>query len=252
MITEDFIYRLIKKDSRNVLVGISGLGLDIRNQREVFLRRYALKSGMSYIAFDCTQNAYKQFCHLNCSAVDVRNMSRQLFQEMKKVAADVIHANFSEKSLYFVGSCFGANLALHLANQFSKQTQGLVLSSPLVQYEENPVTLGLCTQLEKKIQFFSKRHVEADIISRLVLLKSFFEGITPLLTPEKQTYAGPMIILHPANDHSVPISNSAKMIQNLDRKNAELIIIPNETHSFRNDFRLKNVLSCVDKIRQKC
>ena len=41
MITDDFIHKLILRDSSDVLVFVSGLGLNIRNQREVFIRKYA-------------------------------------------------------------------------------------------------------------------------------------------------------------------------------------------------------------------
>ncbi|MBQ3116752.1 MAG: hypothetical protein IJC11_00315 [Alphaproteobacteria bacterium] len=240
MITDDFIHKLILRDSSDVLVFVSGLGLNIRNQREVFIRKYALKNSMSYIAFDCTQNAYKQ-----------EASPAILFDKMKQTAKRTLQENFSNKSFYFVGSCFGANLSMYLANQFSEQTKLALISSPLIQYGKEPVCRGLCTQLEKKIKFLSRRNIDAEIISKLVLLKSFFQEVESLLTPSVNTYTGPIIILHPENDKSVNFDNSLHMCEMLNRQNVELVQVPNETHSFRNDFQLKNVLSYLHRQRQK-
>ena len=41
MLADNFIHQRILKDSSGVLVFVSGLGLDVRNQREVFIRKYA-------------------------------------------------------------------------------------------------------------------------------------------------------------------------------------------------------------------
>ena len=112
MLADNFIHQRILRDSSDVLVFVSGLGLNIRNQREVFIWKYALKNSMSYMAFDCTQNAYNQ----KASPVI-------LFDKMKQTAKRALQENFSNKSFCFLGSCFGANLAIYLANQFSEQTK---------------------------------------------------------------------------------------------------------------------------------
>ena len=168
---ENFVYKFICSDSNQAVVFVSGMGLDIRDQREVFIRNAALKQHVSYLALDCNQMA--------ASGKDLPSLA----EDCQKI----IQEKLPEKNLFFVGFCFGANVALRLANKLKQETSSVLLSSPLVDYS-NP-SIFETKQFNRKNKILAVHPQLAEEFKKLILLKSEFspKAISNLFCSLKST-----------------------------------------------------------------
>jgi len=231
---ENFVYKFIHSNSNQAVVFVSGMGLDIREQREVFIRNMALKQHVSYLALDCNQMA----------------STGEHLPSLVNHCQKIIQEKLPEKNLFFMGFCFGANVALRLANQFCDETRNVVLSSPLVDYS-NP-SIFETKEFNRKNKILTAHPQLAEEFQKLLLLKQLIDFYMPDLKPEPQQYSGPIQIIHPQKDRFVPVGNSEQMARCLNRENVELSVIPNETHTLKNDFQLRIPTTLLIKALEKC
>lgn len=232
--THPLLHKLIHKETDYAIIFISGLGLDIKRQREVFVRRFANKYNASYMSLDCTRRAF----------------SDKPFSLLEEEAFDVVQTHFSKKHLFFTGACFGANIAMRLANHFAKQTKGVLLVSPAINYSEPSIAKTIATRVERKKQACQKLNLKEQL--QLVLIfQQLAEKMLPFVDYQQQQYQGMIRILHPQKDNLIPVKNSLNMVQAFNRDNVSLQILPNETHTLKNDANLKLPILVLEEIFQK-
>jgi esterase/lipase len=227
---------MITSDNQDAIIFVSGLGMDIRRQREVFIRRFAKKHQTNYLALDCTKQLSKE------------NVSTALEEK----SAKVIEQNFSDKNLYFFGFCFGGNIALRLANRFTYSTKVVLMTSPAIDYSAPSIMQNIIKWMERRNAFFS-RHQNSFIEQSRQFneFKTIAQNVIPIMTPQPQTYQGDICILHPEDDTFIPVENSKKMLQEMKRENIELSVLKNESHTFHNDFKLRTPLKYLATYMQK-
>ena len=231
---ESFIYKFVSSNSSQAVVFVSGMGLDVREQREIFIRRVALKQQVSYLALDCNQ----------------MSMTGKSIPSLADHCQTIIQEKLPEKDLFFVGFCFGANVALRLANKFAEKTKSVLLSSPLIDYSTPSIFES--SQMNRKNKILITRPQLAEEFQKLILLKQLIDFYMPGLKPEPQQYQGTIQIIHPQKDRFVPVENSEQMVRYLNRSNVELSVLPNETHTLTNDFQLKIPTMFLQKALENC
>ena len=152
------VYKLMLKKSEDAVIFVSGLGLDIRQQREAFVRRFASRYNASYLALDCTNRAKAQ----------------TPFALMEKEAFDVVQTHFSKKRLFLTGACFGANIAMRLANRFSEQTKAVIILSPAINYSEPSIAKTIADRVERKKQACMKMNLKEQLQQNFLMLLRHF------------------------------------------------------------------------------
>ena len=230
------IYKMITSDNQDAIIFVSGLGMDIRRQREVFIRRFAKKHQTNYVAIDST----KQLSGEEASST------------LEEKSAEVIEQNFSDKNLFFFGFCFGGNIALRLANRFPYSTKAVLMTSPAIDYSTPSIMQNIIKWIERRNAFFSKHQQSFVRQSRQFNeFKTIARNVIPIITPQPQTYQGPICILHPEEDSFISVENSKKMLQEMNRENIKLSILPRESHTLHNDFKLRIPLRYLANYMQK-
>lgn len=222
-----FVHKLIDTGSDKVLVFYSGLGLEIKKQREAFIRRFALTHSVSYLAFDCTKRVLMQL------------QSQKDFSLFEQESIDIIRQNFPVQHYLFVGACFGGNMALRAANHFPDKTDAVLAISPFIEYQKPSFYDQLLKQTLLKIAFCKRHHFAQQQLQQLCIFAEIMKVAQSFIFPQEQKYKGPLAILHPQKDTTVPLENSVRMMQCLNRQNVWLEILPGETHGLKKDFHLK-------------
>ena len=228
------IHKLLCKDSKNAIVFISGLGLDIKLQREVFIRRFANRYNAGYLALDSTKRAQSDIP----------------FASLVQEAVQVIEKNFSKKNLFFTGACFGANIAMRLANHFNEQTKAVLIMSPAINYSNPSITKTIRSRIERKKQACQKMGLKEQL-QQLLIFQQLIEKVLPLADYQEQKYIGEIKILHPQKDNFISLKNSLNMLHALKRENVSLQVLANETHTLKNDNNLKLPILILEEIFQK-
>lgn len=232
--TNQLIYKLNSNDSDDAIVFVSGLGLDIKQQREAFVRRFARRYGVSYMALDCNQ----------------RISDGIPFASFEQEAMQAVKTHFSKKNLFLTGACFGANVAMRLANRFSDQTKALVIVSPAINYSEPSITHGILKNIERKKCVCQKMNLKKQL-QQILIFEQLVKKMLPYADIQQQDYQGLIKILHPQNDNFIPLSNSENMLQTLNRENVSLQVLSNETHTLRKDNRLLLPILVLQDVLQK-
>ena len=228
------IYKLNCNDSDDAIVFVSGLGLDIAAQREVFVRRFARRHGASYMALDCNKRISDGTPFVSC----------------EQEAVQAIKTHFSKKNLFLTGACFGANVAMRLANHFPGQTKAVVVVSPAINYSEPSIAQGILQSIERKKRTCQKINFTKQL-QQILIFEQLVKRMLPYADIQKQEYQGKIIILHPQKDNFIPLNNSEKMLQALNRDNVSLQVLSNETHTLRNDNRLLLPILALREVLQK-
>lgn len=234
--TDPLIYKNIQTDSDKKVVFLSGLGLDIRKQREGFLRRYALNQGVSYLALD-----YTKFTMENPKTPDY-NLNQTLSKTLEILAQD-------NKKLFLYGACYGGLMALQIAAQIPERVGCVLAFSPPHETEEFPwadKTIAFLIKREKELE---RRKVKLKILQQMILFRTVFKIVADTQGREKipTTFKGPVHILHGQNDKLIPVENSAHVQRVLDNPNCILHISPATGHGFQNDFKMENPIRLLDK-----
>lgn len=236
-----FIHKFLKKDANRAVVFFSGIGMPIKKQREVFLRKASLKNKVSYLALDCTKRALFFASH----HFEISSMATE--------GVRIIREQFPNERLTLIGPCFGGNIALKVANQLPDQTDNVLLLSPLIEYEKNGWFENVLTRIKEKVAVLKEQPNSKEEIRKLLIFYHMWQKTNSILQPEVQTYLGAVHVLHGECDHMIPRTNSEMMCRVLNRPNVCLNIIPHDTHSLDLDYQLCRPVQILNQVlsRQK-
>ena len=231
---DSFAHRLHRKDNKEAIIFVSGLGLDIKSQREAFVRHFAIRNHLDYLSLDTTKRA----------------MQEGHFTDLEDEAFELIHDNFSGRKLLFTGACFGANIALRLANRFKSSTAGVLIMSPAINYSEPSIAETIVRRIERKKNACQKLDLKEQL-QQILIFQQLVEKMLPFIERQEQIYLGPIKILHPQKDNFIPVLNSENMLQALRRSNVQLHILPDETHTLKDKNSLKIPFLHLAELLQK-
>jgi pimeloyl-ACP methyl ester carboxylesterase len=236
-----FIYKDINKGSDLKIVFLSGLGLDIRRQREGFLRRFALLSGISYLALDYTKYV------MHSSGYSLEKINNALTKTL-----EVLNQNPNEK-LILIGGCFGGLMALKIAEKLPNRTIGSIVFSPAYETDNFPMVDITQSLLEERINSLKRRRADAQMINKLVSFKEMI--ITAFKTHSKEeihpTYKGPLSIFHGQSDNLIPVENSHHVKKALKNPHCHVHVIKKTGHSLNRDFEMKRPLRVLKALLNK-
>ena len=88
-------------------------------------------------------------------------------------------------------------------------------------------------------------------LQQILIFQQLVEKMLPCVESQKQTYLGPVKILHPQKDNFIPLKNSENMLNILNRSNVTLQILPNETHVLRNKHSMRIPILVLAELLQK-
>ncbi|MBR6412641.1 MAG: alpha/beta hydrolase [Alphaproteobacteria bacterium] len=226
--TNAFIYKNIQTNSDKKVVYLSGLGMDIRRQREGFIRRYALNQGVSYLALDCTR-----FALANQDIPDY-NLRKILPATMDMLAQD-------DKKLFLFGACYGGLMALKIAAAMPEKVSGVIALSPPYETKAFPWIDDTLLFLLKREKQFERRKANPEIIRQMILFRKMYliaamdqgrESIQP-------TFQGPVHIFHGQKDRLIPAENSLHVQRALNNPQCIVHVTPMTGHNLSNDYEMK-------------
>jgi len=234
--TDPLIYKNIQTDSDKKVVFLSGLGLNIRKQREGFLRRYALNQGVSYLALD-----YTRFTMENPQTPNY-NLHQVLPKTLDLLAKD-------DKKLFLYGACFGGLMALKIAARIPERVACVLALSPPFETPEFPWTDNTTNFLIKREKEMKRKKANLKSMQQMILFRNVFKMVAQIQGREKipTTYHGPVHIFHGQKDKFIPVENSIHVQRALDNPNCTLHISPMTGHGFQNDFKLEIPIRVLDE-----
>ena len=226
------VYKDIDRGTPLKIVFLSGLGLEIRRQREGFLRRFALTHNVSYLALDYTEYIMR---------------SPELSEERMKNAfaktKDILEQTKEEKMI-LIGVCFGGLMALKIAEHMPKKIVGSILFSPAYETPNFPMINVAEELLQKRIKTLKDRRASIQILDKLITFKemviSAFKTHTDKTIPSH--YRGHLSIFHGSDDNLIPVENSRHIQKSLKNPHCHLHVIKKAGHSINTDFEMKRPL----------
>lgn len=239
--SDPFIYKKIDKHSPFRIVFLSGLGLDIRQQREGFFRRFALTHSVSYLALD-----YTKFITQYPEHQDKR--TKESFTKTWNVLREI-----QQEKLILVGACFGGLMALKVAEKIPDRIAGIITFSPPYETATYPMLNSSETFLKKRIEALKRRNSNIQILNKMttfqqVVIKAFKMHSQ---TPIQPIYQGHLSIFHGKNDNLIPSENSHHIKKALQNKHCHVHIIPQTGHSLATDFEMKRPLRILKAYLEK-
>ncbi len=227
--TNSLIYKNIDLETDKRIVFLSGLGLPIRQQREGFIRRFALNQGVSYLALD-----YTKFTDNSSENEGFR------IQESYDRTMDLMTV-LSDKKIFLVGSCYGGLMALKIAERFPQKIAGIITLAPPYEIKEYPWIDKTDTFLEKRIKVLEQKKAKKYMIEKMILFRKMVIYAFRSLGREtiKSSYMGQMSIFHGENDKLIPVENSLAIQRKFKNPNSKVIIVPTSGHTLKNDFEMK-------------
>ncbi len=235
------IYKDINKGSDLKIVFLSGLGLEIRHQREGFLRRFALLSGISYLALDYTKYI------IHSSGYSLEKINNAFAKTI-----EILNQNPNEK-LILIGGCFGGLMALKIAERMPDRITGSIIFSPPYETKTFPMISTAENLLEGRINYLKQRRADAKMINKLVSFKEMI--ITAFKTHSKDeihpTYQGPLSIFHGQGDNLIPVENSHHVKKALKNPHCHIHVIKKTGHSLNRDFEMKRPLRVLKALLHK-
>ena len=232
--TDAFIYKNIDLGSNKRIVFLSGLGIDIRQQREGFARRFALNSGVSYLALDYTKYLES----------DPQNMEKAFSKTM-----EVLSNLPSNEKLFLSGPCFGGLMALKAASKMPERVGGVVTISAAYETADFPWIDKADQFLTGRINRLKEKSVNGEMTRKMVLFRQLVITAFNQHSREKiePTYQGPLALFHGQKDHLIPVENSARIQADLNNPNASLYVIPNTGHTLNSDFEMRAQIQVFKK-----
>jgi len=233
--TNDFVYKNIQTDSEKKVVFLSGMGLDIRKQREGFFRRNALLQEVSYLALDYTAYTMK-----NRDKSDF-NIGQSLPQTIDTLMQD-------DKKLFLCGLCYGGLMALKIAAQIPERIGGIVALSPPFETETFPWLEKTNNFLKKREEMLKTRKTDHQMLQQMILFREIMSIAIGTQGREKiePTFQGPIHIFHGEKDRLIPVENSIHVQRALNNPNCALHISPMTGHALNNDFEMKALIRALN------
>lgn len=240
--TDSLVYKNIQSNSDQKIVFLSGLGLEIKKQREAFIRRFALNHGVSYLALDYTRYTDE-------------HADQPYYNLLQVLPRTMAILNQDNKKLLLCGACFGGLMALRIAAQMPKRVQAVLALSP--PYE----TLGYSwidnadSFLKKRENDLKQRNACPEIIQKMVAFRNVVISAFQILGREKiePTFRKPVHILHGQNDKLIPAENSLHVQQALNNPNCTVHITPKAGHTLNNDYEMKIPIRILEEcLHQSC
>ena len=230
------IYKNIRQDSPIGLVFLSGLGTPISQQREAYFRRFALTSGISYLALDYTKYARQ---HKNSEDFQLPAVVSETATILEKCP---------EQKLVLFGACFGGLMSLLMTQKMPQKIAGAVVTSPLCELPSFPWAEKANQFLHHRVQ--EKTQQRQPTLSQLRRLAIFHQLLMAALrtvskTPLTKNYHGPITIFHGQRDPLVPVENSFHLQKFLENPNLQLRIIPHMKHTIMLDADMKRPISIL-------
>lgn len=230
------VYKNINKDSSLRIVFLSGLGLDIRRQREGFLRRFSLTHNVSYLALDYTKYIMQH-----------PEYSQERIKDAFIKTKDILK-NLKEEKLILLGGCFGGLMGLKIAEQLPNRISGCILFAPAYEPPTFPMISSAERLLENRIKILKKRQTDPQILNKLIVFKetviSAFK--THSTTVIKPNFQGHLSIFHGAEDKFILTENSRHIQKSLKNPHCHLHIIKKAGHSMNTDFEMKKPLRILN------
>ena len=226
--TDDLVYKNIQTHSNKKIVFLSGLGMDIRKQREAFLRRFTLNQGVSYLALDYTRYALK-----NKEAPDY-NIGQTLPKTMETLGQD-------NKKLFLFGVCYGGLMALKIAAKIPQRVAAVIAFSPPYETEAFPWIENTNEFLIKREEKLKKRNVDIKMLEQMMLFRQMIMVAFRSLGQEKipPVFKGPMHIFHGQKDRLIPVENSSHVQKALDNPNCALHTSKSAGHTLQTDYKME-------------
>lgn len=225
---DDFARPDINFNTDRRIIFFTGLGLPMRNQGEPFIRRFALLNHISYLALD--------FDAITADKTEKENFGLETAFER---AMDKI-SKLKEERLILLGPCFGGLMAYHVAQNFPQKVESMIISSPLIDFEQGALSQHIDEVLTKRDKKLRRLSLDKTLMERMVnfhkivLAASHKYGQIPI----KSAYDGPIHILHGENDRLVPVANSFTIQNSLNRPNINIQVVSQGKHNF--DISLNN------------
>ena len=224
--TDSLIYKNIDLDSDRRIVFLSGYGIEIRKQREGFVRRFALNSGVSYLALDYTKYLES----------DPKNMDTVFTKTME------ILSNLSPKErLFLCGPCLGGMMALRTASKIPERVGGVIAIAPAYETPEFLWIEKADQFLEQRITRLERKKADKKIIQKMIAFRQVVIGVFKRHAREKieSTYQGPIALFHGQKDNLIPVENLKYVQADLKNTNTFSYVIPNGSHTLNNDFEMR-------------
>ena len=237
--TDPLIYKNIDFASDTKVVFLSGLGMDIRRQREGFFRRFALTHSVSYLALDYTRYI-AQFSDKEDFCLDTTlPKTLELLQG-------------SKEKLILCGLCYGGSIALKVSEQIPEKIAGMVMLSPLYETPEYPFleksTAFLIEREERLKQYrFDVQKLQKVIIFRQMIQALSKKGPRAL----RSAYQGPVHIFHGEKDNLVPLENSFHVKEGLKNPNVHIHVIQKAGHGVISDFEWKEPMQILSRYLER-
>lgn len=234
--TDALVYKNIQTDSDRKIVFLSGLGLEIRKQREAFVRRYALNQGVSYLALDYTRYAEK-----NLEVPDY-NLGQTFAETIKILEQD-------KKKLLLCGVCYGGLMALKIASEMPNQVQSVIALSPPHETSEFAWIDKTDLFFKRRVDVLKRKEVSPEILSKMILFQHIImtafrgQGRTKIAP----NFHGPVHIFHGEKDKLIPAENSIYVQKVLKNPNSVVHITPGAGHALNNDFEMKMPIQVLDQ-----
>ena len=231
--TDSLIYKNIDLNSDKRVVFLSGLGVAIRSQREGFARRFALNSGVSYLALDYTK--YME--------ADPKNMETAFSKTM-----DVLSQLPQREQLFLCGPCFGGMIALRIASKIPERVGGVIAIAPAYETSAFPWIEKADQFLDKRVTRLKDKKADEQIIKKMISFRQLVISAFRRYSREKiePTYQGPLALFHGQRDNLIPVENSTHVQADLNNPKALLRVISNSGHTLNNDFEMQAQI-CVLK-----
>ena len=224
--TDSLVYKNIDLNSDKRVVFLSGLGIEIRGQREGFARRFALNSGVSYLALDYTK--YLE--------AEPRNMET-VFSKTMEVLSNLP----PKEQLFLCGPCFGGMMALKIASKIPERVGGVIAIAPAYETQNFPWIEKADHFLGRRITRLKDKNADDKIINKMISFRQLVIWAFRRHSREKiePTYQGPLALFHGQRDHLIPPENSIYIQADLNNPKASLHVISNSGHTLNNDFEMQ-------------
>lgn len=239
--TGNFIYKDIDKGSSLKVIYLSGLGLDIRRQREGFLRRFSLTHNVSYMALDYTKYI-----------MDNPALSKERIQNAFIKTKNILEQTKEEK-LILLGVCFGGLMGIKIMELMPDRIAGSILLSPAYETPTFPMINSAENFLHNRIHGLKKHHADPKILNKLITFKEVVISAFKVHSPKeiKSNYQGHISIFHGQNDNFIPVENSHHVKKVLKNSHCHLHIIKKNGHSMNADFEMKRPLRILKTYLEK-